>query len=356
MLMRQILVLFLVFSHPMNNDAILQINELLSTSKRIAIIPHRSPDGDAMGSTLGLMHFLKKLNHTPIVIAPNDFPDFLAWLPGSEDVLVFENDKNAVTSILNQVDLVFTLDFNALHRTGEMEHVLNKLKVPFVMIDHHQAPNSYALVTYSDTTMSSTCEMVYNFISFLDKTELIDKTIATCLYTGIVTDTGSFKYRSTTAKTHQITAKLLTIGIDNSQIHNQLFDNNSYHRLQLLGRSLQNMKVLPEYKTAYITLSQNELDEFCYTKGDTEGTVNYGLTIKGIEFAAIFIENKAENIIKISFRSIGSFDVNQFARNYFQGGGHINAAGGKSELSMEETIAKFEKIVVEQNVVNQLSN
>ena len=353
MLMRTVLVLILVFSHSMNNDAILQINELLNTPKRIAIIPHRSPDGDAMGSTLGLMHFLKQLNHSPVVIAPNDFPDFLAWLPGSEDVLVFENDKNAVTSVLNKVDLVFTLDFNALHRTGEMEHVLNKLHVPFVMIDHHQSPDSYAIVTYSDTTMSSTCEMVYNFISFLNKTALIDKTIATCLYTGIVTDTGSFKYRSTTTKTHQITAELLNIGIDNSQIHNQLFDNNSYHRLQLLGRSLQNMKVLPDYKTAYITLLQNELDEFNYTKGDTEGTVNYGLTIKGIEFAAIFIENKAENIIKISFRSIGSFDVNQFARNYFQGGGHINAAGGKSELSMQETIAKFEKIVIEQNVVNK---
>lgn len=342
-------VLFLVFSQSMNETDILKTHELLNSPKRIAIIPHRSPDGDAMGSTLGLLHFLKKLNHKPIVIAPNDFPDFLAWLPGSQDVLIYENDKNTVTATLQEVDLVFTLDFNALHRTGELEQVLEKLQVPFIMIDHHQSPDKYAVVTYSDTLMSSTCEMVYNFIQFLNKTELIDATIATCLYTGIVTDTGSFKYNSTTSKTHQVAAALLTYGINSGHIQNLLFDNNSYHRLQLLGRSLQNMKVLAEYKTAYITLTQKELDQFQYTKGDTEGTVNYGLTIKGIEFAAIFIENKAENIIKISFRSQGTFDVNQFARKHFSGGGHINAAGGKSTLSLDETVAKFEKIITENN-------
>ena len=331
----------------MNELDIINSNKLLASPKRIAIIPHRSPDGDAMGSTLGLYHFLKKLNHDPIVIAPNDFPDFLSWLPESEKVLIFENDKNKATKILHEAELIFTLDFNALHRTGEMEHVLCKLDVPFILIDHHQFPDDYAEVTYSDTSISSTCEMVYNFISYLDKKVLIDKDIATCLYTGIVTDTGSFKYQTTTSKTHRVAADLIDYGIENGQIHNLLFDNNSYNRLQLLGRSLQNMKVLPEYKTAYITLTQKELDEFNYTKGDTEGTVNYGLTIKGIEFAAIFIENKSENIIKISFRSIGKFDVNQFSRQHFQGGGHINAAGGKSELSMEETILKFEKIISE---------
>ena len=331
----------------MNENDILSLNDLLSQPKKVAIIPHRSPDGDAMGSTLALYHFLKKLHHNPIVISPNDFPNFLAWLPSSETVLVYENDKNAIAKVLNEVDLVFTLDFNALHRTGEMENVLNKLKVPFVMIDHHQSPDDYAVVRYSDTSISSTCEMVYNFISYLNKKNLIDKTIATCLYTGLVTDTGSFRYQTTTSKTHGVAAELIDLGIENGEIHNLLFDNNSYNRLQLLGRSLQNMKVLPEFKTAYITLSQKELDEFNYEKGDTEGTVNYGLTIKGIVFAAIFIENKSENIIKISFRSQGNFDVNQFARNHFSGGGHINAAGGKSELSMENTVAKFEKIISE---------
>ncbi len=197
--------------------------------------------------------------------------------------------------------------------------------------------------------------MVYNFISFLDKKNLIDKTIATCLYTGLVTDTGSFRYQTTTSKTHRVAAELIDLGIANGEIHNLLFDNNSYNRLQLLGRSLQNMKVLPEYKTSYITLTQKELDEFNYEKGDTEGTVNYGLTIKGIIFAAIFIENKSENIIKISFRSQGNFDVNQFARNHFSGGGHINASGGKSDLSMEDTILKFEKILSELQF-NEINN
>jgi phosphoesterase RecJ-like protein len=215
------------------------------------------------------------------------------------------------------------------------------------MIDHHQKPDSYATYTYSDTVFGSTCEMVYNFISYLGKKEAIDKTIATCIYTGITTDSGSFRFPSTTSTTHRIVADLIDLGIENSNIHNQLFDNNSYNRLQLLGRALQNMKVFPELKTSYISLSQKELDEFHYEKGDTEGIVNYGLTIKGIEFAAIFIEHRDENIIKISFRSQGDFDVNQFARDHFNGGGHINAAGGKSYESLKKTIEKFEKIISE---------
>ncbi|MGV1013266.1 MAG: DHH family phosphoesterase [Flavobacterium sp.] len=329
----------------MNEKDILELNELLATPKKIAIIPHRSPDGDAMGSTLGMYHFLLKLNHQPVVIAPNDFPDFLAWLPASETVLVFENEKEKVAKILQEQDLIFTLDFNALHRTGEMENVLNKLTVPMVMIDHHQLPDTYAAFTYSDTAFGSTCEMVYNFIGFLNKKHLIDKTIATCLYTGILTDSGGFRYPKTTGTTHRIAAEFIDLGIDNSEIPTLLFDNNSYDRLQLLGRALQNMKVIPELKTAYISLSQKELDEFNYVKGDTEGIVNYGLTIKGIVFAAIFIENRDENIVKISFRSQGAFDVNQFAREHFSGGGHINAAGGKSNDTLAKTIEKFETII-----------
>ncbi|MBC7524733.1 MAG: bifunctional oligoribonuclease/PAP phosphatase NrnA [Flavobacterium sp.] len=329
----------------MTEKDIVLIQELLATPKKIAIIPHRSPDGDAMGSTLGLYHFLLKLNQNPTVIVPNDFPEFLAWLPSSENVLVFENDKVNVTKILQEQELIFTLDFNALHRTGEMEQVLNKLKVPFVMIDHHQAPENYAAVTYSNTNFGSTCEMVYNFIEFLNKLNLIDTTIATCLYTGILTDSGGFKFPKTTGRTHRIVAELIDLGVQNTEIPNLLFENNSYNRLQLLGRSLQNMKVLSEFKTAYITLSQKELNEFHYQKGDTEGTVNYGLSIKGIIFAAIFIEHREENIIKISFRSQGDFDVNQFAREHFNGGGHINAAGGKSNDTLQNTVKKFEELV-----------
>lgn len=336
---------FLVFSQAMNDTEITIIKNLLESPKRIAIIPHRSPDGDAMGSTLALYHFLLKLNHYPIIISPNDFPNFLAWLPSSETVLIYENDRTNCTKILNEIELVFTLDFNALHRTGEMEHVLKKLTVPFIMIDHHQKPDTFATVTYSDTSFGSTCEMIYNLINYLGEIKLIDKTIATCIYTGIMTDSGSFRFPSTTSKTHRIVADLIDLGINNSEIHNQVFDSNSYNRLQLLGRALQNMKIFPEFKTAYISLSQKELDEFHYEKGDTEGIVNYGLSIKGIHLAAIFIEHKDENIIKISFRSQGSFDVNQFAREYFQGGGHINAAGGKSYETLTNTVKKFEKII-----------
>jgi len=326
------------------------IQLLLATPKKIAIIPHRGPDGDAMGSTLGLYHFLLKNNHQPTVIAPNDFPDFLAWLPGSETVKIFEKDTENCTKILEEAELIFTLDFNAFHRTGEMEHTLAKLTAPFIMIDHHQKPDDYATYMYSDTAFGSTCEMVYNFISFLDKKQDLDKTIATCIYTGILTDSGSFRFPGTTGNTHRIIAELIDLGVENTQIPVLLFDNSSYSRLQLLGRALQNMKVFEEYKASYTTLTQEELDVFHYVKGDTEGIVNYGLSIKGICFTAIFIENKDENIIKISFRSQGGFDVNQFARDHFNGGGHSNAAGGRSEVSMEETVKKFEDLVTKLKI------
>ena len=332
----------------MTDTQIEALKTLLALPKKITIIPHRNPDGDAMGSTLGLYHFLEQQNHEVIVMSPNEFPDFLAWLPASENVLIFEKDKENCTEILNQSDLIFTLDFNALHRTGEMmQATLETLDKTFVMIDHHEFPDSFAKYTFSDTKYGSTCEMVYHFIQQLKQENLINKTIATCIYTGIVTDTGSFRFPKTTSTTHRVVADLIDKGAKNSDIHNQLFDKSSYSRLQLLGRALQNMKLMTDYKTSYITLSQLELDTYNFQKGDTEGIVNYGLSIDGIDFTAIFIENSAEGIIKISFRSQGSFDVNQFSRDYFGGGGHINAAGGKSDKSMRETIADFEKIVKE---------
>ncbi len=329
----------------MKEKEIQVLQQLLSTPKKIAIIPHRNPDGDALGSTLGLYHFLLKNNHFPTVISPNEFPDFLAWIPGSETVKIFEKDKVNCTQILKEAELVFTLDFNALHRVGEMENVLTTLAAPFVMIDHHQSPDEYALVRYSDVAFGSTCEMLYNFISLLGKKSDIDKTIGSCIYTGILTDSGSFRFPKTTGNTHRIVADLIDLGVENTTIPNLLFDNSSYESLQLLGRALQNMKVLYVNKTAYTTLTQDELNTFNFVKGDTEGIVNYGLSIKGIDFSAIFIENTAEKIIKISFRSQGNFDVNQFSRDYFNGGGHRNAAGGKSEVSMEQTIQKFVALV-----------
>lgn len=321
------------------------IQTLLATPKKIVIIPHRNPDGDAMGSNLALYHFLRKNDHEATVISPNEFPDFLAWLPGSETVQIFEKDKENCTKILEEADIIFTLDFNAFHRVGEMEKVLEAINTTYIMIDHHQKPDDYATYMYSNISIGSTCEMVYNFISFLNQKDQIDKTIGTCIYTGILTDSGSFRFPNTTGNTHRIVAELIDLGVENTLIPNLLFDNSSYNRLQLLGKALQNLKVIPEHKTSYITLTQEELNSFNFVKGDTEGIVNYGLSIKGIQFTAIFIENKDEKIIKISFRSQGGFDVNEFARAHFNGGGHRNAAGGKSEVSMEETIDKFENLV-----------
>ena len=319
----------------------LQLQTILETPISIVIVPHKNPDGDAIGSTLALYHFLKSKGHQAVVIAPNDYPEFLKWMPGQETVLNYETDTITADTIIREAELVFTLDFNHLSRTGNMEASLHKVTAPIVMIDHHQQPDTYAAYTYSDTTMSSTCEMVYHFFEQIKAIDDIDEKIATCLYTGIMTDTGSFKYRSTTSVTHKVVSSLIEKGADNTLIHDQIYDTNNYSRLQLLGIALTNLKVLPEYRTAYITLSQKELNSANFSKGDTEGFVNYGLSLDGIIFAAIFIENEGEKIIKISLRSKGDFSVNEYARKYFEGGGHRNAAGGRSIASLSHTVEKF---------------
>ncbi|MDC6362818.1 MULTISPECIES: DHH family phosphoesterase [Flavobacteriaceae] len=329
----------------MNLEDISAVKSILSQPQKIVIIPHKNPDGDAMGACLGLWGFLKSIGQTVHVIAPNDYPKFLKWMPGNESVVNFEWGNGEAQKLLDEASVIFTLDFNDFSRTGQMESVLKEKQADFIMIDHHQQPSDYAKVTYSDVSISSTCEMVYNFIDLLGETDRITAAIATNLYTGIMTDTGSFKYRSTSSKTHRVVADLIDRGADNMEIHRQVFDTNSPSRLHLLGVALSNMVILPEYKTAYITLSQEELDANDFKKGDTEGFVNYGLTLEGIIFALIFIENKDEGIIKISLRSIGEFSVNEFARKHFSGGGHDNAAGGKSELSMEETLKRFNEIL-----------
>ena len=238
-------------------------------------------------------------------------------MPGCDNILNYERENSQAKKILEEATVVFTLDFNDLSRTGQMETPLKEKKADFIMIDHHQQPNGYAKVTYSDVSMSSTCEMVYNFIEFLGALDSITPEIATNLYTGIMTDTGSFKYRTTSSRTHRVVADLMDKGASNMEIHQKVFDTNSPSRLHLLGAALRNMVILPELKTAYITLSQQELDQYDFKKGDTEGFVNYGLTLEDINFAAIFIENKEEGIIKISFRSIGDFSVNQFCPRAF---------------------------------------
>lgn len=330
----------------MNSEDVQAIKALLSKPKRIVIVPHKNPDGDAIGSSLGLWHYLKSIGQKVRVIVPNDYPRFLKWMPGTNEVLNFEKDHIAAVEYLNSSDLCFTLDFNHLGRVGQMTPILEGLDATFIMIDHHQAPDNYAEITYSDSKMSSTSEMVYNFISSLGDTNKISSEIADCLYSGIVTDTGSFKYSSTTSKTHQVVADLINKGAKSFEIQNKIFDTNTPDRLKLLSCALKNMVILKNYNTAYTILSQEELDTHNYRKGDTEGFVNYGLTIQNIRFAVIFIENKEEGIIKISFRSEGNFSVNEFARNHFNGGGHTNAAGGRSDNTMEVTIKQFEDLLV----------
>lgn len=330
----------------MEKSQIEAIQLLLKQPKNIVIVPHRNPDGDAMGSTLALYHYLISLGHEASVIAPNDYPEFLKWLPGTESVEQFELNEEACRTLIEASDIIFTLDFNDLSRVGhQMGTVLETASALKIMIDHHQQPSDYAKYMYSNVEISSTCEMVYNFVEFLGDEEKIDAVIATCLYTGIMTDTGSFRFPSTTSRTLEIAGDLMKRGANHSDIHNQVFDTNSYNRLQLLSCALGNLKILKDYNTAYISLSQEELDKFEFKKGDTEGFVNYGLSIKGIVMAVIFIENVQDDIIKISFRSKGSFSVNDFARSHFNGGGHTNAAGGRSETSLNEAIEKFISIL-----------
>lgn len=329
----------------MTKNDILEIKQLLSNTQNIVIVPHKNPDGDAIGSTLALYHYLKNKNHNVVVIAPNDYPHFLKWIPGEDTIIKFDAEQEKAESLINEANIIFTLDFNALHRTGDMEKPLENAKAIKIIIDHHQQPDDYAKYVYSDVNMCSTSEMIYHFLDMLGDVDSINKTIGEALYTGIMTDTGSFRFPSTTSTTHRVIADLIDKGVNNAQVHNNVYDTNSYNRLQLLGCALSNLKVLPEYNAAYITLSQNELNKFNFKKGDTEGVVNYGLSVEGVKFAAIFIENHKENIVKISLRSKGNFDVNTFSRNHFNGGGHINAAGGRSHLSLKETVDNFISIL-----------
>ncbi|SFW25814.1 phosphoesterase RecJ domain-containing protein [Sinomicrobium oceani] len=327
------------------NTNIQELGEVLASPKNIVIVPHKNPDGDAIGAALAVYHYLNILGHNAVVISPNEYPDFLKWMPGSESVLKFDSKRKAAKSLIENADLIFTLDFNALDRVEDMKPTLKKSEAAFVMIDHHEQPDDYATYVYSDPKMGSTCEMIYHFIDTLGHRNKIDKNIATCLYTGIMTDSGSFRFPSTTSITHRVVADLMDRGAENSDIHSAVYDTNGLSRLHLLGCALKNLVLLEEYNTVYITLSRSELEQFGFKKGDTEGFVNYGLSLKDVRFSVIFIADTQEDFIKISLRSVGDFSVNEVAREHFNGGGHINAAGGRSDLSMEETIAKFRELL-----------
>lgn len=317
---------------------------LIKTSNNIVIVTHWSPDGDAMGSSLGLYNYLLKLKKKVTVIVPNEYPEFLKWMPGDGKVLNHQTDPAKAETVVQKADAIFTLDFNSYKRIEKLGEVIAASSAVKALIDHHQQPDKFAKVVYHDVKCCSTCEMVYNLIAGLGHKKLIDKKIAACLYTGIMTDTGSFRFPSVSSGTHLVIADLIKCGAVPSQIHEAIYDTYAYNRLKLIGYSiLQKMMVLQGKNIAYISLSEEELRQFDYQKGDTEGLVNYPLTMKGIKFSAYFAEMDGK--VKISFRSKGKFDVNQFARTHFGGGGHINAAGGKSDLSLNDTIAKFLEIV-----------
>jgi len=329
----------------MDDETTQVVKQLLQSPKKIIVVGHKNPDGDAIGSCLGLHFFLMELGHDVTVIMPNDFPDFLKWMPGCENITIYEKEHDTCVTTISEADIVFTLDFNSLSRIGDLRVLLEKSDAKFIMIDHHQQPDDYAVATYSDTTMSSTAQMVFHFMESLDGLSALNTEIATNLYTGIMTDTGSFRFPSTTAITHKVIAQLIEAGANGATIHQNIYDTNSPDRMRLLGVALKNITILSEYNTAYITLSQQELDDNNFKKGDTEGFVNYALSIKGIVFAVIFIENTQDSIVKMSLRSKGEFSVNEFARTHYHGGGHTNAAGGRSSYSLSSTITEFISIL-----------
>ena len=335
-------------------DAINTIFPELSSPKKVVITMHQKPDGDAMGSTLGLYHFLIQFGHDITVISPTNWASFLDWMPACKSVLDYEKETKKSDELINQADWIFCLDFNTMSRTKKMEEVLLKSKATKILIDHHQQPQTEVFhFGISDTTKSSTAEMVYDFINASGHNDKINDNIAQCLYSGVMTDTGSFRFPSTSASVHTMVADLISKGLKHSIIHENLFDNFSENRLRFIGNTLLNrMQVFYEYNTALISITQQDLIKYDIKTGDTEGLVNYPLSIEGIKLAVIIIDRGEER--KCSFRSKGSFDVNTFARKYFNGGGHYNAAGGQSKDSLETTVSDFIKAMHENK--NELSN
>ena len=330
----------------MKNENIVVLKELLFRKKNIVIIPHANPDGDAIGSSLALMHLLNSIDHNSTVISPNKAPYFLKWSPGFENIMYFDSDKNSCLKFIKNADLIFTLDFNDLDRIGEMSKYVDSSNAKIILIDHHQNPIDYADLVFSDIEIGSTCELLFEIIIELGHEKNIDSKIASCLYLGMMTDTGSFQYSSVTSRTHEIISKLIQKGINQSDIHNKVYNDSSIGKLKVLGSALSNLNVLKELNTAYMYLKRDDLKKFDFQKGDSEGIVNYGLSLKNIIFSVIFIEDvNDENNIKISFRSQDGFSCNEFANKHFNGGGHANAAGGRDDGPIEETILKFKKLI-----------
>lgn len=330
----------------MTNFDFTEAKILLSTAKRVAITTHVSPDGDAIGSCLALSLFLKKLNYITKVITPDNYPEFLHWMPGNDDVLQYHIHKSASEEFIKTADLIFCLDFNSPDRLSGLRNLIEEKKCPKILIDHHQKPDKWTDVLFSDTSASSTCEMIYRFMEGIDQLKQIDEQIGSCLYVGIITDTGSFKFPSTTSFTLRISAELLDLGVDGPKIQNLVYDNSTEDRLRLLGYALTEKLIIEEtYHTAIIGLSSEELKKFNYKAGDTEGLVNYPLGISGVRMSVFLSAKNGE--VRMSFRSKGKIPVNEIAAKHFKGGGHINAAGGVSNLSVDETIKFLKSILPE---------
>jgi phosphoesterase RecJ-like protein len=320
---------------------ITDIIPFLQEPKKMVIVMHQKPDADAMGSSLGLYHVMNALGHQVTVISPTNWADWLCWMPGAEGVIDYELNTAKSNEILTDADWIFCLDFNVLHRTRKMTEPIARAPGVRILIDHHQQPQKEVFAYgISDTAKSSASEMVFDFIESAALGNKINRSVAECLYAGVMSDTGSFRFSSASASVHRMVAVLKDTGFDHSLVHENLFDNFLENRVRFIGHALMNrMDVIYEYNTAIISIPWKDLVKYQIRTGDTEGLVNYPLTIKGIKFAALIIDRDEE--IKCSFRSKGGFDVNQFARNYFEGGGHRNAAGGRSSETLEQTIQRF---------------
>jgi phosphoesterase RecJ-like protein len=317
-----------------------ELANLFSTSKNILVICHINPDGDAIGSQLALYHYLKSTGKSVNLLAPNNLQEFLKWMDGSELINIFIKDRNKCKNLIAEADLIVMVDFNQPSRLGDAEQYVVESKALKLVIDHHLDPSDFADIIISDPSKCSTSELIHELISEISKTDFLSLPYAEALYVGIITDTGNFEHGAYSSRTFRIVSELLDAGIDKDKILNLIYNNFSADRIRLEGYALnQRMVVLPEYRTAYIFLSKDDLKQYNHVKGDTEGFVNLPLSIKGIDFTALFIEK--DNFIKLSFRSKGLFPSNEFASKYFSGGGHRNASGGEYSDTLENTIEYF---------------
>jgi len=316
--------------------------EYLKDTEKIVIVTHISPDGDAIGSSLGLYHFLISQDKKVNIIVPNAFPEFLRWMPGAKEITLYDQKKELANQLIAEADMICCLDFNALKRIDEMGELVKVSKARKVMVDHHPFPDDICSIVISHPEISSTSELVFRLICRLGYFDDMTKEGAECIYTGMMTDTGSFTYNSNNQEIYFIISQLISKGIDKDDINRNVYNTYSECRLRLMGYVLYSkMKVYPEYHSAMIWLTQEELDKFNYVKGDAEGFVNIPLSIKEVKFTAFFREDT--DMVKVSLRSVGEFPCNQLASEFFGGGGHLNASGGEFYGTMQEAIDTFER-------------